>query len=111
MVRQAVRWRKARRAYASGGPDGREPSEPDGTADHAETDAVRRALRTLPMEQRAVLVLRFYDGFTVPEIAEALRIAPGTVKSRTSRALAALRAGGLLAPGTYDTTDLEAPHG
>ncbi len=106
MVRQAVRWRRARRAY---GIDGPELRVSDGADDRAESDAVRRALRTLPMDQRAVLVLRFYDGFTVNEIAEVLQIAPGTVKSRTSRALAALRAGGLL--GTHDTTDLEAPHG
>ncbi len=109
MVRQALRWRKARRAYGTGQPSGPESIVSDGSAEHAQTDAVRRALRTLPMDQRAVLVLRFYDGFTVTEIAEALQIAPGTVKSRTSRALAALRSGGLLAPAR--PTDLEAPHG
>ncbi len=114
MVRQALRWRKARRAYGADEPIGPEPTSPDGSDYYAQADAVRRALRTLPMDQRAVLVLRFYDGLSVTEIAEALQIAPGTVKSRTSRALASLRSGGLLTPDThdtYDTHDLEAPHG
>lgn len=61
-----------------------------------ETDAVRRALATLPADQRAVLVLRYYAQLSEAEIAETLRCSPGTVKSRASRAIAALRAGGLL---------------
>lgn len=111
MVRQAVRWRQSRRSYGTGVPDGLGPDVSDGADDRAESDAVRLALRSLTMEQRAVLVLRFYDGFTVAETAEALRISPGTVKSRTSRGLAALRTGGLLVPDTYDTNDLGASHG
>lgn len=54
-------------------------------------DAVRRILATLPVRQRAVLVLRFYCDFTEAQIAEALSCSVGTVKSRTHRALAALR--------------------
>lgn len=59
-------------------------------------DAVRRALASLPIEQRAVLVLRYYAQLNEAEIAEALHCSPGTVKSRASRALAALRTNGLL---------------
>ncbi len=69
---------------------------PDGAA--AETDAVRRAaqqavaeaVRTLPHRQRDCVVLRFYAELTDTEIAEALGISPGSVKTHLHRARAAL---------------------
>jgi RNA polymerase sigma-70 factor (ECF subfamily) len=54
--------------------------------------AIESALRELPPELRAAFLLREYHGLEYPEIARALSIAPGTVKSRLSRARAALRA-------------------
>ena len=51
---------------------------------------VLSALRRLPGRQREALVLRFYLDLTEPEIATAMGISHGTVKSTTSRALAAL---------------------
>lgn len=54
--------------------------------------AVARAVAGLPAPFRAAFVLREYHGFEPEEIAELLEIAPGTVKSRLSRARAALRA-------------------
>lgn len=54
--------------------------------------AVRRALADLSDDHREVLVLRFYAGLSERETATALGVASGTVKSRTSRALAALAA-------------------
>ena len=45
----------------------------------------------LPPPQREVLLLRFQDGFSIEEIAAALEIPAGTVKSRLHNALAALR--------------------
>lgn len=56
-----------------------------------ERDAMWAALATLPPRQRAVLVLRYYEGLTDDEIGEALRCRPGTVRGYASRALAALR--------------------
>lgn len=53
------------------------------------------ALRRLPAQQRVVLVLRYWGGLSEQQIAAQLGCSPGTVKSRASRALAALRAGPL----------------
>jgi RNA polymerase sigma-70 factor (ECF subfamily) len=47
---------------------------------------VRRAVGELPRPMREALVLRFYAGFTEPEISVALRVPIGTVKSRLNRA-------------------------
>jgi RNA polymerase sigma-70 factor (sigma-E family) len=52
--------------------------------------AVLAALRRLPDRQREALVLRFYLDLSEPEIAASMGIGKGTVKSTTSRALAAL---------------------
>lgn len=49
--------------------------------------AMARALAQLPVDQRAVVVLRFHLDWSVDQVAEALQIAPGTVKSRLHRAL------------------------
>ena len=49
--------------------------------------ALARALASLPADQRAVLVLRFYLDWSVEEVAGALGVAPGTVKSRVHRGL------------------------
>lgn len=57
---------------------------------YADRDAVDRALSRLPAEQRAVVVLRFYSDLSQEQIAKTLRIRVGTVKSRLSRACAAL---------------------
>jgi RNA polymerase sigma-70 factor (ECF subfamily) len=54
--------------------------------------AVVAAMAELSPEQRAVLVLRAYHDFEHDQIARALEIEPGTVRSRLSRARAALRA-------------------
>lgn len=49
------------------------------------------ALQELPLRHREVVVLRFFFDWSVSEVAEALDIPDGTVKSRLHRALAALR--------------------
>ncbi len=62
--------------------------------DHASGVVLRHALQTalrgLSADHRTVLVLRFFADLSERETAEVLGVAPGTVKSRTSRALALL---------------------
>ena len=52
-------------------------------------DSVERF--ALPLRQRTALVLRYYSDLSVQETADVMGCAPGTVKSLTSQALAALR--------------------
>ncbi len=66
-------------------------ASPDRTVDRTvDTDLVA-ALDRLPDKQRSVVVLRFYRDWTTEQTAEALDIAPGTVKSRLNRALTRLQ--------------------
>jgi len=53
--------------------------------------AVHAALDRLGAEQREIILLRDFEGLDYAEIAERLETAVGTVKSRLSRARAALR--------------------
>jgi RNA polymerase sigma-70 factor (ECF subfamily) len=55
-------------------------------------DRVHRALATLPVDQRSVVVLRWLDDLSTKETAEMLGIPEGTVMSRLSRAMDRLRA-------------------
>jgi RNA polymerase sigma-70 factor (sigma-E family) len=59
--------------------------------DHGEGAALWEFVQTLPRRQRAVIVLRYYEDLSEAEIADALGISVGTVKSQASRALAAMR--------------------
>ncbi|MGH8969095.1 MAG: SigE family RNA polymerase sigma factor [Actinomycetes bacterium] len=59
-----------------------------GALEHQE---VVTALRRLPERQREVLVLRYYVDLSEAEIAEAIGISRGAVKSHASRGMAALR--------------------
>jgi RNA polymerase sigma-70 factor (sigma-E family) len=55
-----------------------------------EQRTVARAIRHLPDRQREALVLRYYLNMSEADTAEAMRVSRGTVKSATSRALAAI---------------------
>lgn len=67
------------------------PDDIDHAEEHAQRDALFRALRILTRRERSVVVLRYYEDLSETDIAAALGIAPGTVKSTASRALRKLR--------------------
>ena len=54
-------------------------------------DDSQRALDRLPSRMRAAVVLRYCEDMSEAEVAEALGISQGTVKSTVSRAVAKLR--------------------
>ena len=65
---------------------------PDSPAASPDTpDDLAYALRQLPPQQRAVVVLRHLEDLSVAEVAALLDIAEGTVKSQSARGIAALR--------------------
>jgi len=81
-------WRREKAVDAV--PDNPAPSDiASAVADRA---LVRSALAVVPPGQRAVLVLRYFEGLDVAETAAALGCSEGNVKSQTARGLAALRA-------------------
>ena len=55
-----------------------------------DADAILRSLDLLGADQRTAVVLRYYAHLTEQQMAAVLGVAPGTVKSRLSRALKVL---------------------
>ena len=68
------------------------PSAEHGAMALLERSAVIAALRDLPERQREAIVLRYYADMSEAEIAAAMRISRGAVKSHTARGMANLRA-------------------
>jgi RNA polymerase sigma-70 factor (sigma-E family) len=67
------------------------PSAEQGAISLLERSAVIAALRTLPPRQREALVLKYYADLSEAQIATAMGISRGAVKSHTARGVAALR--------------------
>lgn len=69
-------------------------SDPDTSTDETAADRVdlRAALHALSPQERVCVVLRFYEDLTVPEIADRVGLAPGTVKRYLSNAMGRLQA-------------------
>ena len=74
-VRRVVLERKHAKATADVHEDPERPNE-----------HIRRAIGELPMRQRQVVVLRFYEDLTVDQIASTLSISSGSVKTHLHRA-------------------------
>ena len=77
---------------------GERPTEhlPEDTEDSCELGVLDHSLLwplvcALPDRQRAVIVLRFYEDMSEAQVADVMGCAPGTVKSQTAAAKAALR--------------------
>ncbi len=93
VYRAGLNWARSRRRrqrrelLLDGGPT---DTTERGQLDHRPDRTVTAALRRLPIDQRAVIVARYYLDWSEADIATALDIAPGTVKSRASRALSEL---------------------
>lgn len=68
------------------------PSAEHGALAQLERTAVISALRELPARQREALVLRYYLDLSEAQIADAMGISAGAVKSHTARAISAMRA-------------------
>lgn len=69
-----------------------EPDQlPDPRTVHPQYENLSKAMQGLSARHREVLLLRFVDGMRLNEIAEALDVPPGTVKSRLHLAVRALR--------------------
>ncbi len=74
---------------------GADQASPESPQEHAERlelgELIQRGLAQLPPDQRMTLILADMEGFSYDQVAEAVGTNPGTVKSRLSRARAALR--------------------
>lgn len=84
-------WRKHRREVLSAPASLPDDAVPSVANHHAERDRLRRALLTLGLQQRRIVVLRYLEGLPELEVADALGVSVGTVKSTASRGLARLR--------------------
>jgi RNA polymerase sigma-70 factor (sigma-E family) len=87
LSRSHFRRRRVERAWL----DRQRPDEAAAAADLGERDRMRRALMTLRPEQRAAVVLRFYEDLSEAQTADLLAIPVGTVKSSVSRGIDRLR--------------------
>lgn len=89
-IRKRSRARRVQAAYAA------RPPEPDHGARRIETAAdaalVTRAIADLPADQRAAIALFYLEDFGVAEIAAAMDVPVGTIKTRLMHARAKLRA-------------------
>ena len=64
---------------------------PEAPAEAYDALPLREAIRRLPHDLRAVIILRYFQGLTLAETAEALEIPPGTVSTRQRKALSLLK--------------------
>jgi RNA polymerase sigma-70 factor (sigma-E family) len=86
------RWRRRERVIpVSRFPEGREQTVPDAADEITSQAGMLQVLITLPLRQRATIVLRYLEGMSEQETAAALGCSVGTVKSQSARALATLR--------------------
>ena len=76
-------------------------TEPDPAGAIADRDELDRLFAHLEPEQRAVVVLRYFAGMPMADIASVMGIPLGTAKSRLNRALSAMRV--VVAPGDLET--------
>ncbi len=81
LVSQAISWWRRRSSHETTLLLRDEPAWGGRMEEVAEHERVWQAVLSLPARQRAVTVLRYYEDLSEAQIAEALDMAPGTVKS------------------------------
>ena len=64
---------------------------PETAAETYDNLPLKEAIRRLPRDLRAVIILRYFQGLTLAETAEALEIPTGTVSTRQRKALSLLK--------------------
>ena len=89
LVTTHTSWRRRRRVHEV--LIDRLPEPASGGSTELEPGRALQALEQLPRQMRAVVVLRYYEGLTEAETADALGCSLGSVKSQASRGLARLR--------------------
>lgn len=91
IVNAHISWWRRRRLEEYPTDDLPETAVADHSGDSALQDTLRRALDRLPSRMREAVVLRYYEDMSEAEVADALGVSQGTVKSTLSRAVAKLR--------------------
>ncbi|WP_457206242.1 SigE family RNA polymerase sigma factor [Nocardioides sp. P5_C9_2] len=97
MVRVNANWRARRWNQETPTPDGdlhhqrHDASDANDPARHDDRLILLKALMTLPVRQRHVVVLRFFDDLSVDAVADVMGCSTGTVKSQSAKGLAKLR--------------------
>lgn len=87
--RSALRRRRTARLFVLPRSETVEPADAAHLRDEAH-EHMLRAVRRLPARQREVIVLRFYEDMSVPEVAQLLGISAGAVASSAHRGLSRL---------------------
>jgi len=87
VFRRRRRWSMEVRLTDAHHPVGGDPAP--GLADR---DAIERGFRRLQPDQRTIVVIHYYLGLPLADVADALNVPVGTAKSRLARALRSLRA-------------------
>ena len=64
---------------------------PETGEEHFDALPLKEAIRKLPKDLKAIIILRFFSGYTLSEISQILKIPQGTAATRQRKALKLLR--------------------
>jgi RNA polymerase sigma-70 factor (sigma-E family) len=91
IVNTQISWWRRRRVHEYPTDELPDQAVADHTASSDLQETIRQAVDRLPQRMRATIKLRYYDDMTEAEVAQALGVSLGTVKSTVARAVAKLR--------------------
>ena len=111
LVNEFLSWRRKWARIVPTAELASEDYRPDQTSRYEDRQVLQAQIRRLPVRQRIVLALRYYDDLADIDIAQTLGCRVGTVRSLASRALSALRVDPMLRSEFLDDThSLEQGH-